>query len=132
MACYEKGSIMNKLLLVFLSMITTAGAMQQPLKDWVRNATAVTIRTEIEKQTWKVPIGNTTSIGDLKNRLYNLEGMEVDQQLFYSSTSNPWTLWMTSRVAGPFDNSEVVKKVMNEQNTATFLVCLRLRFPKGG
>lgn len=115
--------------LLFASVVSASAACvaaeQAPIAQWAQAANHVAVHTI--KRSIPVPIGDTSTIGDVKASLLESEGIAVDQQTLQALSRSAWTLWMTQNTSEPLDDAANVKEAMTVYNTKTLALSLRVR-----
>lgn len=92
------------------------------MQPWVQAVTNITVNTL--KQSWTIPITNTTTISNAKHLLYDREGIPVEQQQLFAQWTE-WLFWHKNSLE--LEDTENVKNVMDIFNTNQFALCLKLR-----
>lgn len=95
------------------------------LQQWV--GAARHIKVQSLKLSSNIPIDHNTTILDVKNALFDQEGIPADQQTLMAITKNPWTLWLTKTVSEHLADESNIKEIMNDYDTDTLQLYLRLR-----
>jgi hypothetical protein len=126
----------KKLVPLFFCVITIAQVFAMETKkvanwpDWVEQADTIQVTSALGKQTFDLPIQKGSIILDIKNQLYNHEGIPVEQQSLVPAKKG----WMLSNsqplTKTPLDDTSIVKDVMAKHNTALLMIYLKLRNPQ--
>lgn len=105
----------------------SAYAMEQnpEWSSWVKKASTIYIKSITPNYPGEIPIQNTTTIGDVKYRLHEREGIPLDHQRFCAVWQIPWTLGLIQdKSAAIQDDTLLVKDVMDNYNTKHFELTL--------
>ena len=115
----RKATMQKKLLVSVLSLLAVSiQCMEKPnqqLQQWV--VQAKTIRVQNLKGSWNLPIANNTTIENLKEELFDAEGIPTNQQQLRAATINWWKLGLNYNYSDSLPNERNVKQAMNQHNT---------------
>ncbi len=117
--------------MLFISCILTnlsVFAMQQPaLQPWVVATTAIKIQSL--KINSSITIQDSTTVADVKNSLYDSEGIPAAQQSLHAVLIPWWSVLGVGKrlMAVALDDTQNIKQIMNQHNTDTFQLYLTLR-----
>jgi hypothetical protein len=95
------------------------------IAPWAKAATCIYASTPT-KYGIKATITDTSTIGDAKEAIQDMEGIKPEMQHLYVRWSNPWTLWLTQKEGEKeLPDTALVKRVMSRYNTENFGLYLR-------
>ena len=94
------------------------------IKPWVNDANQVCVQSI--KTSFDIKIDDTTTLLDLKKELEKSEGISVNSLAITPIYRSAWNLWLIQKMGPKLDDAVNIKKIMNEYNTARFMMWLKL------